>query len=273
MEIVLLGISTAPSIREGFVARIVGRPVLLGPYSNWAALANNSRKQISMFLTTWADVLNQSLFGLIQGLVQFLPNLLVAIIIFIIGWLVGAGLGRLVAQVIAALKVDQALRAAGVEKLVERAGFTLNSGALLGSLVKWFFIIVFLVASLEVLGLTDVTAFLRGVVLTYIPQVIVAVLILLVSAVLAEAADRVVTGTARAAGLQAAGLLGTITRWAIWIFAILAALDRLGISPLVQTLFTGVVVALALAFGLAFGLGGTKAAEKYIEKIRNEISG
>jgi hypothetical protein len=201
------------------------------------------------------------------------PNLLVAIIIFVIGWLVGAGLGRLVAQVIASIKVDQALRSAGVEKVVERAGFKLNSGKFLGELVKWFFIIVFLVASLDVLGLTDVTAFLRGVVLTYIPQVIVAVLILLVAAVIAEAADRVVAGSARAAGLKAAGLLGTLARWAIWVFAILAALDRLGISPLVQTLFTGVVVALALAFGLAFGLGGQQAASRYIERVRDEITG
>ena len=102
--------------------------------------------------------------------------------------------------------------------------------------------------------------------------VIVAVLILLVSAVLAETADRVISGSARAAGVRSAGLLGTLARWAIWVFALLAALDRLGISPLIQTLFTGVVVAFALAFGLAFGLGGTKAAEKYIDRLEKEIS-
>jgi hypothetical protein len=226
-----------------------------------------------MYFTTWADVLNQSLQSVFWGLVQFLPNVIVAVLIFVVGWLIGAGLGRLVAQVIASIKVDQALRAAGVEKVVERAGFTLNSGKFLGELVKWFFIIVFLVASLNVLGLTDVTAFLTGVVLTYLPQVIVAVLILLVAAVLADAADRIVAGSARAAGVKAAGLLGTLARWSIWVFAVLAALDRLGISPLVQTLFTGVVVALALAFGLAFGLGGQQAASRAIERVRDEISG
>lgn len=225
-----------------------------------------------MFLTTWADVLNQSLMDMFWGVSQFVPTLLVAILIFIIGWVVGAGLGRLVAQVIDAIKLDVALRQAGVDKIVERAGMKLNSGRLLGELVKWFFIIVFLVAALDVVGLTDVTAFLKGVVLTYIPQVIVAVLILLVSAVLAQTAERVVSSSARAAGISAAGLLGTITRFAIWVFAILAALDRLGISPLIQTLFTGVVVAFALAFGLAFGLGGVKAAERYIEKVEKEIS-
>jgi hypothetical protein len=224
-----------------------------------------------MFLTTWADVLTQSFQNLSYGLVAFIPNLIVAVIIFVVGWLVGAGIGRLVAQVVTSLRVDQALRAAGVERVVDRAGFTLNSGAFLGFLVKWFFIIVFLVAALDVLGLTQVTAFLSGVVLGYLPQVIVAVLILLVAAVLAEAAQRVVAGVARAANIGAANLLGAIARWSIWIFAILAALDRLGISPLVQTLFTGVVVALSLAFGLAFGLGGQQAAAKYIERVQNEI--
>jgi hypothetical protein len=74
-------------------------------------------------------VLTQSFQGLSYGLVAFIPNLIVAIIIFIIGWLIGAGLGRVVAQVVKSLRVDQALRAAGVDKVVERAGFKLNSGA------------------------------------------------------------------------------------------------------------------------------------------------
>ena len=225
-----------------------------------------------MFFQTWADVLTQSFQNLFYGLVAFLPNLLAAIIIFVIGWLIGAGLSRVVAQVIASIRVDQALRAAGVDRVVERAGFTLNSGAFLGVLVKWFFIIVFLVAALDVLGLTEVTIFLRAVVLGYLPQVIVAVLILLVAAVVAEAAQRVVAGSAAAAHLKSANFLGAAARWSIWVFAILAALDQLGVTPFVQTLFTGVVVALALAFGLAFGLGGQQAASRYIENLREQIT-
>lgn len=224
-----------------------------------------------MFLTTWADVLNQSFMNLFYGMVAFIPNLVIAIIIFVIGWLIGAGLGKVVAQVVNSLRIDQALRAAGVERVVERAGFTLSSGAFLGMLVKWFFIIVFLVAALDVLQLTEVTIFLRAVVLGYLPHVIVAVLILLAAAVIAEAVQRIVVGSARAANLRAANLLGSIARWAIWIFALLAALDQLGVTPFIQTLFTGIVVALALAFGLAFGLGGQAAAARYLDRVREEI--
>lgn len=224
-----------------------------------------------MFLSTWADVLTQSFQNLFYGIVAFLPNLIAALIIFVVGWLIGAGLGRVVSQIVSSLRVDQALRAGGVDRVVERAGFSLNSGAFLGMLVKWFFIVVFLVASLDVLGLTEVTVFLRTVVLGYLPQVIIAVLILLVAAVVAEAAQRVVAGSAAAAKLTSANFLGSIARWAIWIFAVLAALDQLGVTPFIQTLFTGVVVALALAFGLAFGLGGQAAAAKAIEKMKEQI--
>ncbi|KND51610.1 MAG: Small-conductance mechanosensitive ion channel-like protein [Parcubacteria bacterium C7867-007] len=225
-----------------------------------------------MFLYSWADVLTQSFQNLSWGIIQFLPNLLAAVIIFVLGWVIGALLGRLVAQVISAIKVDQALRSAGVDRIVTRAGFTLNAGAFLGALVKWFFIVLGLLVSLSVLGLNDVSMFLGAVVLGYLPQVIIAVLILMVAAVVAEAVQRIVSASAHAAGIRSANLLGAIARWAIWIFAILAALNHLQVAnELIQPLFTGIVVAFALAFGLAFGLGGQQAAAKMIEKFQHEV--
>lgn len=225
-----------------------------------------------MVFTTWADVLSQSFQNLFYGSVAFIPNLVVAIVIFIVGWLVGVGLGRVVAQIVDALRVDQALRSTGIERLLSRAGFELSSGRFLGFLVEWFFIIVFLVASLDVLHLTIVNLFISDIVLGYLPQVIVAVLILLVAAVVADAAERVVTGSAKAAAIHSAGFLGKVARYSIWIFAILAALAQLNVATVfVQTLFTGVVIAASLAIGLSFGLGGQAAAARYLDRLHSEI--
>jgi hypothetical protein len=226
-----------------------------------------------MYFQTWASVLQQSFASLLQSTVAFIPNLLFAVIIFIIGWFLGSIIGRVIAQAVRVAKVDHALKSAGVEDVVKRAGYTLNSGAFLGGLVKWFIIIVFLMASLQVLNLTAVTLFLNQVVLSFLPAVIVAVLILLVAAVIAEVAQGVVVGAARAAGIRSAGFAGTVTRWAIWGFAIIMALSQIGIgAQYFQTLFMGIVVALSLAFGLAFGLGGQDAASRFLEKTREQIN-
>ncbi len=224
-----------------------------------------------MPLNTWATTLNGQFNQLFSGIIMFLPNILVAIIIFIVGWLVGMGLGRVVAQVINALRVDQALKSTGIERVLSRAGFQLNVGKFLGMLVEWFFIIVFLLASLQIVGLTQVNAYITQV-LAYLPNVIVAVLILLVTAVLAEAAGNVVAGSAKAAEMHAAGFLNKVARYTIWVFGVLAALDQLKVAPaFVSTLFTGIVIAVSLAIGLAFGLGGQAAAARYLDKMQSEM--
>jgi len=226
-----------------------------------------------MLLNTWTEVLTQSLQDLWLGVVEFVPNVFWAVVIFVAGWIVGAVLGRVVAQVVQSLKVDNALRGAGLEDVLGRAGFDLDAGGFLGGLIKWFVIIVFLVASLDVLGLTQVNIFLQEVVLLYLPQVIVAVLILLVAAVIAEVMQNIVVGAAKAANMTSAQFFGRMTKWSIWVFAVLAALNQLGVATaFVQTLFTGIVVAVSLALGLAFGLGGQDAASRYIDQVRGEIS-
>lgn len=227
-----------------------------------------------MLLQSWAEVLNDSFQNVFYGVVEFLPNLIAAIVIFVIGWLIAAGLGRLIAQVVTSIKVDAALKSAGLESVTKRAGVELSAGKFLGALVKLFIIVVFLVTSLEVLGLSEVTFFLRDVVLGYLPQVIVAVLILFIAAVVAELVGRVVLGAAQAANATSAKFLASVSRWAIWVFAILIALDHLQVaSVFVQTLFTGVVVAVSLAVGLAFGLGGQQSAARWLERLENDFGG
>lgn len=226
-----------------------------------------------MIVTQSASVLQASFQDLWLTVVPLILPTIAAVVIFAIGWIVGMILARIVEQVADVLRINDALKAAGLNDVAREAGFSLNAGRFLGVLVQWFIVIVFLVASLEILGLERVTIFLQQVVLLYLPQVIVAALILILAAVVAEVVKNIVAGAARAAGAHAANLAGTVAKWAIWIFAALAALNQLGVaSAFVQTVFTGLVVALSLAFGLAFGLGGKEAASRTIERIRSEIA-
>jgi hypothetical protein len=224
-----------------------------------------------MFIQSWGDVFTHSLQGVWYGVVSFVPELIVALIIFAIGWVLAALIEKLVESLFKALKVDAALRSAGMEDVVKRAGYNLNSGMFVGALVKWFIIVVFLMASFGVLGLDQVNAFL-GQVVNYIPQVIVAVLILMVAVVVAGALQKIVVASARAGHVKSAELLGRVTKWAIWIFAVLTALVTLGIAPgLIQMILTAVFAGAALALGLAFGLGGKDVAARLIEKTAHSV--
>lgn len=226
-----------------------------------------------MDIARTGDSLAASFQDVADGVVGFLPELVIALVIFVVGWIVAALIGRVVDQVVQAIKLDKALSSAGLDTVLDRAGFSLNSGRFIGGLVKWFFIVVFLVAALDVLGLSQVNLFLQDVVLDYLPRVIVAVLMMLVAVVIADVMQKLVVGSARAAEMKSAAFLGTLTKWAIWVFAFIVVLAQLGIAEqFLLTLFTGVVVALSLAFGLSFGLGGQQAAGEMIGKIRKEIS-
>ncbi|MCC7004704.1 hypothetical protein IT397_02185 [Candidatus Nomurabacteria bacterium] len=219
------------------------------------------------------ESLQQALVEVSKTVGNFAPKLVLAVVVFLLGWIIAIGISTLVAQIIKFVRLDNLLKMASLEEVTKRAGINLNSGRFLGELVRWFLVIIVLMASFEILGLVQVNDFLKTGVLPYIPQVIAAVLILLVSVVIADFMRKVVSGAAQAAGVKSSAFLGSVAKWAIWIFAILAALVQLQIAvSIINILFTGVVVALALALGLSFGLGGQEAAAKYLAKLGNEIS-
>lgn len=225
-----------------------------------------------MVVQSWTEVITVSLQTLWSGFIGFLPNLLGAIIIFIIGWLIAVVLAKLAAQVIRVLRVDRILGKMGFKRSLERANLKLDSGKFIGELVKWFFIIVFLMAATDILNLPQVTDFLKRI-LFYIPHLIVAVLILLAAVLIANFLQKLVKASVEAADLKGSNFLGTVTKWAVLVFGILAALLQLGIVPaLIQTIFTGFVAALAIAVGLAFGLGGKDLASQVLSKLKRDVS-
>ena len=225
-----------------------------------------------MLLQTWGEVFSQALIGTWYGFIGFIPSLLGAIIIFIIGWLVASVLGKAFDQLAAAIKLNKLFEKAGAGEFLKRAGLSLNVSGFVGGLVKWFVIIVFLMASLQILGLTQVNDFLRTAVLFYLPKIIVASLVLVIATILADALRKFVKGAAQGASIRSANMLGTISYYAIWIFAFIIALSELGIATAyMQILFTGFMAALAVALGLSFGLGGKDFAAKILDRISDDI--
>lgn len=212
-----------------------------------------------------------SLQALYSRLIGFLPEFLVAVIILIVGWVVAVFVAKLVKQVLNSLKLDEVGDKLGLDELSARTGVRMSVSGTVAWLVKWFLLVAIFLAAADILGLTQISAFLNSV-LAYIPMVIAAAGIMLIGTMVAQFLARLVRHSVKAAGLHSADLLGSITQWAVMVFTVLATLDQLGVAqPFVQTLFTGIIAMLAIAGGLAFGLGGKEHASKVLDMIEKDI--
>jgi len=225
-----------------------------------------------MLLQSWTEVTVNSFQSIWGDFIIFLPNLLGALIVFFVGWAIAVGLQKLVLQILRLFRVDPALEKLGVGQFFEKGGIKMDFAGWIAIFIKWFLVLVFLLAATDILGLNDVSLFLRSV-LSYVPNVIVSVLMLALAFWLAGVLQKIVQASVSASNIKAAAFLGTLTHWAILIFGIFAALIQLGIAfALLQTLVTGIIAMLAIAGGLAFGLGGKDEAADILKKLRKQIS-
>jgi hypothetical protein len=217
---------------------------------------------------SWSEVITSSFQRAWEVVVRFLPSFIAALVVLIIGLLVASVLKALFEKLISALRVDSALKKLGLEEVVSRAGYHLNSGKFVGSLVYWFAVVVVVLAVSDILGLWGLSQCLNEV-LTYFPNIIVAVLILLASLVVANFLRGLVRASVASARLHAPKFLGALTWWTVVVFGFLAALLQLGIAgELIQSIVMGFIAMLALAGGIAFGLGGKDYAAHLINKLR-----
>lgn len=219
----------------------------------------------------WKDALSDSASNVFDRIANFFPNLLGAVIVLVVGFLIAVLLQKLVDRVFRLIGLQKVFEVTKIESIVEKGKFKTDTTGVIASLVKWIILIIVFLTAADVLNLPQVVDFF-GAILGYVPNVVAAVAIILIGAVLANFLSDIVRGSAEAGGLAYSRMLSTITLWAVWVFAILAALLQLGIaSDLIRTLFTGFVALVALAGGLAFGLGGQDSAKRLLTKIERDL--
>ena len=226
-----------------------------------------------MIIQTWAETTTVALQNLCQGFLSFIPNLIGAIIVFIIGWLISLGIGKLIAEILTRIKFNQLFERAGWQQALEKAELKVNAAEFVGAIVKWVLVIVFLLAAVEILGLVQFAGFVKNV-LAYLPNVIVAALIFVVTVIVVDIVEKVVRAAVEGVKVGYGHFVSAIIKWSIWIFAVLAILHQLGIArSFMETLFTGFVAMLVIALGISFGLGGKEVAAEILRDLRNKLKG
>jgi len=213
----------------------------------------------------------QGLLSFWQGFIIFLPNLILALIVFLFGLLIASGLGRIIQEVLKRIHLDKLTQMKRWGKSLEKADFDFTPSEFIGGLCKWILIIVALSISVEILGLTEFSILL-GRVIGWLPNLLAAILIFVAAVIIASFAEKLVKASIHGTAVGYTKLIGTITRWAIWIFAIAAILVQLKIAEeLVLAITNGVIALLVIAGGLAFGLGGKDVAAGILKDLQSKF--
>jgi len=213
----------------------------------------------------WGQAIQTSFASALSLLLGGIPKIIGFLLILIVGWIIAAIIAKAITAVLHAVKFNDLAQRSGLAGFVRDMGVDTDATGALAGIVKWFVRLIFLVAAFDALGLPAVSAVLQRFLL-WIPNLIVALVVLVIGGLLATALSKIVRGAAAEANLGSPDFLAKIASIAVWAFAIVIAVNQIGIATtLVNTLFTGFVAALALAAGLAFGLGGRETAGQIVQ--------
>ena len=214
---------------------------------------------------SFTDTLVGSFRDAFSMVVSAIPRILGFIIIVAIGWFVSTLLARAVVGLLRAIRFDELMQRSGLADFVAKMGTGIDSAGLVAAVVKWIVRLVVLLVAFDALGLPAVSDVMRQLLL-WLPDLVVAIFVLFIGGIAARALGNVVRGATAESGFANPETLANVARTSVWAFAIVVAINQLGIATnLINTLFTGFVGALAIALGLAFGLGGRDLASRTLE--------
>ncbi|HEY3012987.1 MAG TPA: hypothetical protein VGJ36_09585 [Gemmatimonadales bacterium] len=217
------------------------------------------------------DALKASLAGALNTFLSAIPRIIGFAVVLIVGWIISSLMARGVQALLHAVRFNDLARRSGFADFVHKMGVKDDSAGVIADVVKWFVRLITLVVAFDTLGLPAVSNVLQQLLL-WLPNLVVALVVLVIGGLAAKALSQLVRGASAEAGFTNADMLATVTRVAVWAFTIVVAINQLGIATtLINTLLIGVVGALAIAFGLAFGLGGRDRAAQLIDTMGRSI--
>lgn len=211
-----------------------------------------------MDVSIWTLTLEESLADSLDMLITFLPKLVGAIILIAVGMIVGRLVAAGIRRLLALVGTDRLSAGVGVNALLQRAGITKETSALLGGLAYWVILLLFVITAIQTLGLAVLSESLAAA-MSYLPNLALAAVIAVVGLVLANVARDFVTDACRAAELPQSGIAGRSAYGVVVLLVAIMAVAELGVdttlaSTVVVLLVAGAMAAVALSVG--FGARG-----------------
>jgi hypothetical protein len=206
-----------------------------------------------------------------EELLKSSPAFFWAGLVLLLGILIGRLVEKICYKFLTKIRLHQVLKRIGFEESFKKLGFEIDASRIIAEIVEWFFIIVFLLASSDILGLVQFSQFLEKVI-GYFPNIFVSILIFIISTFLIDFSQKVFLGTLEKEKLTFSRFFGKGFSLSVWVLATLAIFYQLKIIPeLILALFIGVILIIVLIVGISFGLGGKDLAAKILKELEEKM--
>jgi len=212
-------------------------------------------------------IMLESLKAFWNQLIQFLPQLLVGIFLFCVGWIIARLLRKAMIKFFKLVRLDVVAEKAGIENFLVKGGAQYTTVNVLANLVYWFLMLALTMAVLHGLGL-DAAKELFNRILSYIPNVIVAILVLIFGTLFAKLVRGAAYTYLSNIRISGAEFISNTVYWTIIFLVFSVTLQQLSLGG--QVLILAFVIAfgaLCLALAIAFGLAGKEWATQILEKL------
>ncbi len=217
-------------------------------------------------ITNWSEAMIASLTGAASMFFSAVPRLIGFAIILIVGWIVASIIEKALVAVLRAVRFNVLADRSGLAGFIQKSNMKADAAGTIGLIAKWFVRLITLVVAFEALGLLAVSAILHQL-LMWLPNLVVALVVLVIGGIAANALGNVVLGAATEGDVERPDFLAKVARYAVWAFAIMVAINQLGIATsLINIVLMSAAGAVALALGLSFGLGGRDTAAAIVRR-------
>jgi len=220
---------------------------------------------------TVSEILSNYILSLYPSIINAILSFLAALIVFFFGWLVAMFIRFLLEYILGNIQLKEWFQKIGLGAYVEDFTWEDRLDKVLAEIGFWVVLIIFLMTSFDILGLTTINSFIRDLV-NYFPKAIAGGLILMAGFLFGEIARKALVGLLRGVEKKSANGISVFIKWVIIVFSFLVALNQWGVAiEIINSLVMGLVLFVALAGGLAFGLGGQDIAREILESIKRHF--
>jgi len=199
--------------------------------------------------------------------VTFIPDLIVAIIFLLVGWMISSMIKRFLNKTLIKIGFNTFLDKLGLDSLLKKMEVTVTGSQILSSLISIFFLLIFLLAALDIVGLTVLSGLIDTLVL-FLPKLLASLAVLSCGFFVAQIVFNGVKIAAKNTGVDYGRSVAEVCRGIIIVITISLSITQLDIDvSLLNNIMTVVIASVGLAAAISLGIGTKSMAQEIVAGV------